>query len=48
MSAFRRLVGALPLGSYEEDFLALLPAGASGASMASDHCLRGQVKDRVL
>jgi len=25
----------------EGDLLALLPAGAYGASMASDHCLRG-------
>jgi diaminopimelate decarboxylase len=32
----------------EGDFLALLPAGAYGASMASDHCLRGQVKELVL
>jgi diaminopimelate decarboxylase len=32
----------------EGDLLALLPAGAYGASMASDHCLRGQVKELVL
>lgn len=29
----------------EGDLLALLPAGAYGASMASDHCLRGQVTE---
>lgn len=32
----------------EGDVLALVPAGAYGASMASDHCLRGQVKELVL
>lgn len=32
----------------EGEVLALLPAGAYGASMASDHCLRGQVKEFVL
>jgi diaminopimelate decarboxylase len=35
-----------PLPSiHEGDVLALLPAGAYGASMASDHCLRGQVQE---
>jgi diaminopimelate decarboxylase len=29
----------------EGDLLALLPAGAYGASMASDHCLRGQMTE---
>jgi diaminopimelate decarboxylase len=29
----------------EGDFLALLPAGAYGSSMASDHCLRGFAKE---
>jgi diaminopimelate decarboxylase len=29
----------------EGDLLALLPAGAYGASMSSDHCLRGDVKE---
>jgi diaminopimelate decarboxylase len=32
----------------EGDLLALLPAGAYGASMASDHCLRGQAQEIVL
>lgn len=33
---------------HEGDLLALLPSGAYGASMASDHCLRGQVKEIVV
>jgi diaminopimelate decarboxylase len=33
---------ALPLVE-EKDFLAFFPAGAYGASMASDHCMRGGV-----
>jgi diaminopimelate decarboxylase len=32
----------------EGERLALLPAGAYGASMASDHCLRGGVAEIVL
>lgn len=32
----------------EGDLLALLPAGAYGASMASDHCLRGGVAEVVV
>jgi diaminopimelate decarboxylase len=32
----------------EGDLLALLPAGAYGASMASDHCLRGRVQEIVV
>lgn len=32
----------------EGELLALLPTGAYGASMASDHCLRGGVKEVVL
>ncbi len=32
----------------EGELLALMPAGAYGASMASDHCLRGQVREVVI
>jgi diaminopimelate decarboxylase len=32
----------------EGELLALLPTGAYGASMASDHCMRGAVKEVVL
>ncbi|MBI2567328.1 MAG: hypothetical protein HYV63_09885 [Candidatus Schekmanbacteria bacterium] len=32
----------------EGDILAFLPAGAYGASMSSDHCLRGQAKQVVV
>jgi diaminopimelate decarboxylase len=32
----------------EGDFLALLPAGAYGSSMASDHCLRGGAAEVAL
>jgi diaminopimelate decarboxylase len=32
----------------EGDLLALLPAGAYGASMASDHCLRGLAPEVVV
>lgn len=42
--AHHRLLPAV----HEGDLLALLPAGAHGASMSSDHCLRGQVKEIVL
>lgn len=39
----------LPLPAIEEgDLLAFLPAGAYGSSMASDHCLRGPVREIAL
>lgn len=39
----------LPLPDMREgDLLALLPAGAYGASMASNHCLRGQVQELAI
>jgi diaminopimelate decarboxylase len=39
----------LPLPElHEGERVALLPAGAYGATMASDHCLRGQVGERLV
>jgi diaminopimelate decarboxylase len=39
----------LPLPSIEEgDLLALLPAGAYGTSMASDHCMRGWAREVIV
>ena len=33
---------------HEGDLVALLPAGAYGSSMASDHCLRGSFAEHLV